>query len=71
MDRAALQRVLAMAVKHVAECESHVARQIELIAEMEDLGLDTKHSKALLSTFQETLILYIADQDRALRELDA
>jgi DNA repair exonuclease SbcCD ATPase subunit len=70
MDRAAVERKLAVAEQRVAEGESHLARQRELIAKTESLGRDLSRPKELLQSFEEAQRLHITDRDRLLRELD-
>jgi hypothetical protein len=71
MDRYLLRKSIAVAERHIAECEVRIAKQRELIANMEKLGVETARSKALLATFQQSLGLHIADYDRLQRELMA
>jgi hypothetical protein len=47
----------------------HVARQREIVAEMEARGHDVTHARALLTVFEGMQALYIADRDRLRQEL--
>ena len=55
---------LEQAERHVAEGEQHIARQRELIAELERDGHDTTTAIELLRTFEQSQAGHIADRDR-------
>ena len=52
---------------HVTLGERHVARQREIIAELERNGHDVTQAKELLAVFLETQALYVGDRDRFLK----
>ncbi|HSC19371.1 MAG TPA: hypothetical protein VLC74_10685 [Rhizomicrobium sp.] len=60
---------LRLAETHVAEGEHHVARQRELVAELDRDGHDTSQGRRLLLEFEELQAMHIADRNRLLREL--
>ena len=63
MDQRALQRRLAQADRHVARGIVHLARQQELIAELDRAGHDTEEARAILDTLMETQVLHLQDRD--------
>ena len=69
MDRSVLVNNLYMAERHVAIGEGHIARQHELIAELERGGHDATAARALLRKFEELQKLHWDDRDRLLKEL--
>jgi hypothetical protein len=48
MDRVLIFEHLARAERHVSQGEGHLARQLRIIGELEQRGLDTRQAKALL-----------------------
>jgi hemerythrin len=58
------EELLAEADRHVAEGEQHVARQREMVAELERDGHDAKAARELLRQFEQTLAMHVADRDR-------
>ena len=52
-----LEKPLEMARRHVAEAEARVARQRELVAELERQGRDATQVQAVLDLFEDTLRL--------------
>jgi hypothetical protein len=60
---------LAQASRHVREGERHIARQREIVCELERGGHDTSKAQALLIQFEELQALHVADCDRIAREL--
>ncbi len=70
-DRVQLREHLALAERHVAEGERVVARQREIVAELERDGHDAAAAQArqLLAQFEELLALHVADRDRLRKEL--
>jgi hypothetical protein len=71
MDRAILQSHLALAEEHVSTSKKHIARQRELIEELErdghlQLALSAER---LLAQFIKLNALHIAHRDRLRREL--
>lgn len=69
MDRAMVRDHLAKAEGHVDLGHRHVARQREIVAELERDGHDVRDAKRLLETFEKLLKMHIADRDRLRREL--
>jgi hypothetical protein len=69
MDRVFLTNRLYQAERHVASGERHIARQHDLIAELQRDGHDTTEAKALLKKFEELQTMHLNDRDRLLREL--
>jgi hypothetical protein len=69
MDRAALLQHLAQAEHHVAEGRRHLARQEELIAELDRDGHDTTEARKLLATLRATQALHQEDVERLLGQL--
>jgi len=64
VDRATIEQHLAQAERHVAEGESYVERQRQIVAELERDGHDAATAKALLATFEEMQATQIAERDR-------
>jgi hypothetical protein len=69
MDRATLEEHLALAAAHVAAGERLVARQRELVAQLERDGHDTLEATKVLNQLEQLQALYIADRDRLRKEL--
>jgi hypothetical protein len=63
MDQGALQHHLAQAERHIARGVVHLARQRELIAELDRAGHDTEEARAILDTLMETQVLHLQDRD--------
>jgi hypothetical protein len=60
---------LALAERHVAEGEQHLARQRKLVAELQRDGHDTALAIELLHEFERTQASHIAERDRLRAEL--
>ena len=71
MSRQTLTRHLAQAEAAVALSRKHIARQHEIIAELEQVGHDAVTAKALLVVFEATQALHIADRDQIAAEIAA
>ena len=71
MNRESLIRHLAQAEARIAGGQKHIARQCEIIAELEQVGHDAVTAKALLVVFEATHALHIADRDQIAAELAA
>jgi len=69
MDRDTLKRHLAKVEEQVAIVAQNVARQRELVAELERDGYDATQAKKMLEQFLEQQALHIADRDRLIKEL--
>jgi hypothetical protein len=72
-DRAMIERHLALAEGHAIRGEGHIARQREIVAEMERDGhVDAAETaRELLATFEETQKSHVEDRDRLRAELAA
>lgn len=66
-----LERRLAQAERHIAEGESRIARQREIILDLASGGHDLKQAKELLAQFEDMQSTHIADRDRIRAELSA
>lgn len=64
-----LQGHLAQAEAHIKTGQKNIARQRELIAQLEREGHDTVSARNTLTQFEELQALHIADRERILREL--
>ncbi|MGJ0391946.1 MAG: hypothetical protein ACR650_04190 [Methylocystis sp.] len=71
MDRALMERHLAMAERHIALGERIIGKQREIICELERNGHDFFQARAFLSAFEELQALHIAEHDQAMKELGA
>ena len=69
MDRDTLKRHLTNVEDQVAITAQNVARQRELVAELERDGYDATQAKKMLEQFLEQQALHIADRDRLIKEL--
>jgi PAS domain S-box-containing protein len=63
-DRTAMLESFSMACRHVAMGERHIARQREILAELERGGHNSLDSKSLLACFEELQNMHIAHRDR-------
>jgi hypothetical protein len=68
-DRTATLRHLAQAEHHAAEGKRHLARQEQLVAELDRDGLDTAGALNVLATLRETQTLHEQDVERLLAKL--
>jgi len=64
MDRALVERNLALAETHVAKSERIVAEQRRLVAELERDGHSVELARTLLTSYEQTLLLHVADRER-------
>jgi hypothetical protein len=69
MDRDTLKRHLTKAEEQVAIAAQNVARQRELVAQLERDGHDASQAQKMLEQFLEQQALHIADRDRLIKEL--
>ena len=67
MDRDTLKRHLTKVEEQVAIVAQNVARQRELVAELERDGYDATQAKKMLEQFLEQQALHIADRDRLIK----
>ena len=63
-----LKRHLAEAEEHIATGEKNIARQRDLIAQLERDGHDTASARNFLGEFEQLQALHIAERERLLRE---
>ncbi len=71
MSRETLVRHLAQAEARIALGQKHIARQYEIIAELEQVGHDAVTARALLVVFETTHALHIEDHDQISAEIEA
>jgi hypothetical protein len=69
MDRAILEEYLALVEGKIADVERHIARQRELIDQLERDRHDTREATELLDQFEHLQAQHIADRDRLRQEL--
>jgi hypothetical protein len=69
MDRAVWQQHLAQIEWHVIEAEKRVARQREIVAELERDGRRATAARGLLAAFERLLAMHLADRQRLRKEL--
>jgi hypothetical protein len=69
MDRDTLKRHLTKVEGQVAIAAQNVARQRELVAELERDSQDASQAKKMLEQFLAQQALHIADRDRLIKEL--
>jgi hypothetical protein len=69
MDRALAEQHLTVAERLVAQSQSLIVRQRQLIAEIEGNGHASATARELLRQLQETQAIHVADRDRLLKEL--
>jgi hypothetical protein len=69
MDRRMMLNHVAQARHHVAEGEAHIARQRELVAELERDGHDASDARRLLAQFIVMQTMHMDDCERLERAL--
>jgi hypothetical protein len=69
MDRDILERQITKAEEQVAIAAQNVARQRELVAQLERDGHDASQAQKMLEKFLKQQALHIADRDRLIKEL--
>jgi hypothetical protein len=69
MDRAAWEEHLAQIEWHVIEAEKRVARQREIIAELERDGRRTTVARGLLAAYERLLAMHLADRQQLRKQL--
>ena len=67
MDRKMELDHLAIAEKAVADGERHIAREEQMISDLDRTGHDTKLALAVLATYRRTLVEHIAHRDLILK----
>jgi hypothetical protein len=70
MDRAMLAQHLTQAERHIVLGEELIARQRELIAELEQNDHDSTEAKRLLATFEQVQATHMAGRDRLRRQVE-
>ncbi len=72
-ERLMIEHQLAQAETHVVEVESHLARQRQIVADLEPDGHDdaAQAARELLATFEVTHQSHLEDRDRLRGELAA
>jgi hypothetical protein len=70
MDNALWKEHLAKAEQAVADSERHIARQKELIAELERDGHSGQAARELLAQFESVQAVHIAHRNRLRRDLN-
>ena len=60
---------LAQAEAHVQLGLTHIAKQHEIIADLERLGIDVTLAREVLTTFKEIQVTHVADRDRLAQEV--
>jgi hypothetical protein len=69
MDRALWQQHLAQTECDVAEVNRHIARQREIVSELEARGDDSQSARDLLALFESLLTQHTAHCERLRTEL--
>jgi hypothetical protein len=64
MERATLENDLSRAEAHVANGQKRIAQQHQIIAELDREGHDTAPAKDMLTTFERTQAMHVANRDR-------
>jgi hypothetical protein len=70
MDRAALERSLSLTENNIAECEQRIAKQREVIVELEAEHRDTTEETLLLEALHHLQCAYVTIRDRLRAELE-
>ena len=70
MDRAALERSLMLADENITECEQRIARQREVIVQLEAEHRDTTEETLRLEALHNLQQAYVTIRDRLRAELD-
>ena len=71
MDGEMLRRRLAQAEARVAQGYRHLARQREILRDLQRDGRDTLQARTWLTQFEELHAIYVADRNRLLREISS
>jgi hypothetical protein len=71
MDREMLKRHLAEAEEHIATGDKNIARQREVIAQLERDGRETASARTFLQEFEQLQARHIAERERLLRAVHA
>ena len=68
MERATLENDLSRAEAHVVNGQKRIAKQHEIIAELDREGQDTAPAKDMLASFERTQAMHVANRDRFRRQ---
>ena len=69
IDGDTLKRRLAQAEARVAQGYRFLARQREIVRELQSSGHDTRQARAWLNQFEELHAIYVTDRNRLIRQL--
>ena len=69
MDRTLLEAHLAQARRHIALGQEHLARQKQIVHELERDGHSVSEAKQLLDLFRDLQAMHVAHRDRLLEEI--
>jgi hypothetical protein len=69
MDRAVWEEHLARTEWQIVEAERRVARQREIVEELERAGRRATAARGLLAAFESLLAMHLADRKRLRKEL--
>jgi hypothetical protein len=69
MDRAVWEEHLAQTEWHIVEAEKRVARQREIVAELERDGRRATAARSRLAAFERLLAMHLSDREQLRREL--
>jgi hypothetical protein len=64
-----LQQELAQADRHIAEGNGRIARQVEVLCELDRHGHDTTHAWSLLEAMEDSVAAMDAHRQQIVREL--
>ncbi|MGY3036177.1 hypothetical protein ACVIIV_005347 [Bradyrhizobium sp. USDA 4354] len=70
MDLRLIRKHLAEAERHVALSDKHIARQIEIIDELERAGRSTDLALDILATYRMVRASHVEHRDTIRRELE-
>jgi hypothetical protein len=70
MDRAQRLRDLEKAERHVVEGEGQIAKQEQIVAELDRDGHDTTEARRLLKNFYLTQRQHVEHRNRILKQLE-
>ena len=70
MDRAALERSLLLTDENIADCEQRIAKQREVIVQLEAEHRDTTEETLRLEALHDVRRAYVTIRDRLRAELD-
>jgi predicted transcriptional regulator len=71
MDEETLRRRLAQAEARVTQGYRHLARQREIVRELQRDGRDAQEARSWLTQFEELHAIYVADRNRLLRAISS